>query len=198
MTASRDMAVKEGWTLLSDSSWPGYVEIPRLVMEGYLVMGAEAAGQVEAIASPPTHLFLQAGVGGLAASMAAFARHQWGDDPVVIVVEPERAACLTESIRVGRAVRADGPVSNMGRLDTKEPSYLALVALARDADFFLTISDEEAAETVGLLGDHGIATTPSGAAGIAGLQHSGRHRQDLFLEASSRVLTVVSEGPEPV
>jgi diaminopropionate ammonia-lyase len=198
MEAAKELAEEEGWTLLTDSSWPGYTEIPRMVMEGYLVMGAEAAEQVEAIANPPTHLFLQAGVGGFAASLAAYARHQWGDDPVIVVVEPEDAACLTESIRVGRAVRADGPVSNMGRLDAKEPSHLALIALARDADIFLTISDEEASDTVRFLDGHGIATTPSGAAGVAGLQHSSRDRQEMSLDGSSRVLTFVSEGPEPL
>ncbi len=197
LAASRDTASAEGWVLLTDSSWPGYTDIPRLVMEGYLVMGAEAAEQVEAIASPPTHLFLQAGVGGFAASIAAYARHQWGDDPMIIVVEPERAPCLTESIRVGRAVRADGPVSNMARLDTKEPSHLALISLARDADYFLTISDEEAADTVRFLEEHDIETTPSGAAGIGGIHSLGVHRREMALDATSRVLAFLSEGPEP-
>jgi diaminopropionate ammonia-lyase len=198
MAASRQIASDEGWVLLTDSSWPGYTEIPRLVMEGYLVIGVEAAAQVEAIANPPTHVFVQAGVGGLAASMAAFSRRQWGDDPIIIVVEPDRAPCLAESIRVGRAVRADGPVSNMGRLDTKEPSHVALMSLARDADFFLTLSDEEAAETVDFLSGHGLATTPSGGAGVSGLEHSGPLRMDLSIDDSSRVLTFLSEGPEPV
>lgn len=197
MGAAQRLAADEGWTLLTDSSWPGYTEIPRLVMEGYLVMGAEAAEQIDAIANPPTHVFLQAGVGGMAASISAFARHRWGDDPVIVVVEPDRAPCLTESIRIGRAVRADGPVSNMGRLDCKEPSHLAFIALARDADFLVTISDEEAAETVRFLEERGIVTTPSGAAGIAAVRHAGQLRQAMFLDASSRVLTFVSEGPEP-
>ena len=148
MKVAIGLAASEGWSLLSDSSWPGYTEIPRLVMEGFLVMGAEAADQVEEIGELPTHIFLQAGVGCMAGSIAAYARHRWGDQPVIVVVEPDRAACLMASIRAGRAVRSDGPVSNMGRLDAKEPSLLALAALALDADFFTTISDEEATETV--------------------------------------------------
>lgn len=194
MAISRRLAEDEGCTLLSDSSWPGYTEIPRQVMEGYLVMGAEAAEQIDVIADPPTHIFLQAGVGGMAASIAAFARHQWGNDPVLVVVEPERAPCLIESIRAGRAVRADGPVSSMRRLDCKEPSHLALIALARDADLFVTISDEEALETVDFLGEHGIVTTPSGAAGVAAVHNAGPHRRELLLDQWSRVLTFVSEG----
>jgi diaminopropionate ammonia-lyase len=181
LAASRDVATTEGWVLLTDSSWPGYTDIPRLVMEGYLVMGAEAADQVEAIAAPPTHVVLHAGVGGFAASIAAYARHRWGDEPLIVVVEAERAPCLMESIRVGRAVRADGPLGS----------------LARDADYFLTISDEEATETVRFLGDHDIETTPSGAAGVSGIHSVGDRRQEMSLDESSRVLAFLSEGPEP-
>ncbi len=190
------LAEDTGWSLLTDSSWPEYTEIPLQVMQGYLVMGLEAADQVEEIGEVPTHIVLQAGVGGMAASIAAYARHRWGDQPVIVVVEPDRAACLMASIREGRAVRSDGPASNMGRLDTKEPSILALAALAQDADFFVTISDEEALETAEFLDEHGVATTPTGAAGIGAVRHSGRLRPEIELDTLSRVLAFVTEGPE--
>ena len=196
MEHAKGLASERGSSLLSDSSWPGYTEVPRLVMEGYLVMGAEAADQLEPFAEIPTHIFLQAGVGGMAASIAAYSRHLWGDQPIIVVVEPDRAACLMASIRAGRAERSDGPVSNMGRLDAKEPSLLALAALALDADFFATISDEEATETVPLLADHGLRSTPSGVAGVSAVQHATRIRTDLELDATSRVLAFVTEGPE--
>ena len=76
MTEAMRLADAEGWTLLSDSSWPGYTDLPYRVMEGYLQMAAEAGRQMPAT---PTHIFLQAGVGGLAAAMAAYARVLWGD-----------------------------------------------------------------------------------------------------------------------
>ena len=190
------LAEDRGWSLLTDSSWPDYTEIPLQVMEGYLVMGAEAADEVEAISEAPTHIFLQAGVGGMAASTAAYARHRWGDQPVIVVVEGDRAACLMASVREGRAVRSDGPPSNMGRLDAKEPSILALAALAQDADFFITISDEEAAETTRLLGEHGLTTTPSGAAGLSAVQHAGPNRAEIELDRLSRVLCFATEGLE--
>ncbi len=196
MEHAKGLASERGWSLLSDSSWPGYTEIPRKVMEGYLVMGAEAADQVEAIADPPTHIFLQAGVGGMAASIAAYARHRWGDQPIVVVVEPDRASCLIASVRAGRAIRSDGPASNMGRLDAKEPSLLALDALALDADFFTTIADEEAAETAAVLADHGLRSTPSGVAGVSAVHHAGGMRTDLELDATSRVLAFITEGAE--
>ena len=138
MAAAAKAAERNGWVLLSDSSWPGYVELPRRVMEGYLQMIAEAA---EALDEAPTHLFLQAGVGGMAAAVAAYARDRWGEGPTIVIVEPDAAPALFESVRAGRVVETSGPVSSMGRLDCKVPSLLALAGLARDADFFVTISE---------------------------------------------------------
>ena len=193
MAAVAHDAEANGWILLSDSSWPGYVDLSARVMEGYLVMGAEAA---DAIPEPPTHVFLQAGVGGLAAAMAAIVRARWGDAPTIVVVEPEAAPALIESIRAGRPVETSGPASNMGRLDCKVPSHLALGELARSADWFVTISDAQAAATVDRLAEEGIATTPSGAAGVAALQRSGAWREKLGLSGDSRVLAFVTEGRE--
>lgn len=193
MAAAAGDAESNGWILLSDSSWPGYTEWPMRVMEGYLAAGDEACGQ---IAAPPTHILLQAGVGGFAAAMTALFRARWGDEPRIAVVEPDAAHALLESVRAGRPVTAAGPVSNMGRLDCKTPSHLALDLLASQADVFLAISDERCAETVSLLQDHGVATTPSGAAGVSAVHHAGEHRQALELDGKSRVLAFITEGPE--
>ncbi|WP_343079231.1 pyridoxal-phosphate dependent enzyme [Ostreiculturibacter nitratireducens] len=186
MAAAERAAATNGWTLLSDSSWPGYTELPLRVMEGYLQMAAEAVSQIDA---PPTHILLQAGVGGLAGAVAAHARSVWGDDPTIIVVEPEAAPALIESIRAGRIVTTEGPVSDMGRLDCKTPSMIALAGLARDADLFVTISEEEAASGIAKLAEVGLETTPSGGAALAALL-SG-----LDLDADARVLAIISEGP---
>jgi len=192
MTASVDAAEENGWTLLSDSSWPGYHDLPSRVMEGYLISGAEV---VEAVPVPPTHIFLQAGVGGFAAAMTALFRSQWGEGPVIVVVEPQSARCLTESVRAGQPVVAPAPVSTMGRLDCKEASHIALARLAADADYFVTIEDDLSEEMVVRLAEHGVETTPSGAAGLAG---AGNAVGELGLDESSRVLAFVTEGPETV
>ena len=133
MAAAHAAAETNGWTLLSDSSWEGYTDIPLLLMEGYLQMADEAINQCPSV---PTHVFLQAGVGGLAGAVAALVRKRWGSSPVIVVVEPEAAPALMNSVSEGRAVFANGPDSIMGRLDCKEPSLIALNGLARDADFF--------------------------------------------------------------
>jgi diaminopropionate ammonia-lyase len=193
MTAARQQAEANGWQLLPDSTWPGMTEPGRDVMEGYLVMGAEIARQIDA---PPTHVFLQAGVGGLAAACAVSARASWGDDVTIVVVEPEDAPALQASIAAGHPVTAPGAVSIMGRLDCKEPSHLALKLLAEEADLFVTVSDAEAEATVALLAAADLATTPSGAAGLAALHHAGTDRAVLGLTETSRVLCYLSEGPE--
>ncbi|MEL7464437.1 MAG: pyridoxal-phosphate dependent enzyme [Pseudomonadota bacterium] len=186
MAAAQRDAAANGWRLLSDSSWEGYADPARDVMEGYLIMGAEAAEQVP---EAPTHIYLQAGVGGLAAAACAAARAAWGDGPRITVVEPDAARALIESIRAGRPLFTDGPVSNMGRLDCKEPSHLALKYLAREADAFMTVTDAEAQMAADRLGASGFATTPSAAAGFAGMAKDAPGPE-------ARVLLYVSEGPE--
>ncbi|MGI9355212.1 MAG: pyridoxal-phosphate dependent enzyme [Rhizobiaceae bacterium] len=190
MRAAQDAAARDGAILLSDSSWPGYTEHPLVLMQGYLVLMHEVFDQIDA---PPSHIFLQAGVGGLAGAAAAAARAQWGDAPVIVVVEPEVAPALAGSIEAGRPVKTEGPVSAMGRLDCKEPSLIALKGLARDADFFVTISEEEGFAGAKLAEQHGYETTPSGAAGLAALALAGQPSEDIGLRSDSRALIFLSE-----
>ncbi len=186
MDAAAKAATDNDWTLLSDSSWPGYFELPHRLMEGYLVMAAEAARQMP---EPPTHIMLQAGVGGLAGACASYFRHVWGDAPHIVVVEPEFAPALIESVQAGKSVITSGAVSNMGRLDCKEPSLIALNGLARDADSFVTITEAEASDILPVMAEHGLATSESGGAGFAACRL-------IELGADARVLCILSEGPD--
>jgi diaminopropionate ammonia-lyase len=204
MAAAQADAEAQGAVLLSDSSWPGYVERPWRLMEGYLVLMQEAAAQIPA---PPSHIFLQAGVGGLAASAAAYAREVWGAAPRIIVVEPDAAPALFASVEAGSAQVTQGPASAMGRLDCKEPSLIALKGLARDATDFMLISEEDGANGAEIAAQAGLPSTPSGAAGLAGLSVAGLAGPAVSgvspaagnafgLDADSRVLVILSEGPE--
>ncbi len=192
MEAAQNAAEQNGWILLSDSSWVGYTELPHILMEGYLQMAAEAVRQCPEV---PTHIMLQAGVGGLAGAVAAHIREAWGDGPTIVVVEPEAAPALQASIQAGKSVFADGPVSNMGRLDCKEPSLIALNGLARDADLFLTIGDEAVAACLPALASAGLATTASGGAGVAAVLTPDT-RTAVGIDSTSRVLCFLSEAPE--
>lgn len=188
MVAAQTSSAQGNGRLLSDSSWAGYTELPSRVMEGYLQLAVEAVAQINEV---PTHIFLQAGVGGLAAAVAAYCRSVWGDAPVIVVVEPDAAPALIQSIQAGEVVDTSGPVSAMGRLDCKTPSMIALAGLARDANIFMTITEQDGAIGVEALAAHGVQTTPSGGAGIAaalaGITGMG---------ADARVMAIISEGPE--
>lgn len=193
VAAAEQAAQDNGWDLLSDGSWHGYTERPHRLMEGYTVLMAEA---IEQLPDVPTHIFLQAGVGGLACACAALARQAWGDAPRIIVVEPAAAAALHGSIAAGEAVQSSGPASDMGRLDCKMPSLIALKGLARDADDFALISEAEGHAGAGLAMVAGFGSTPSGAAGIAALiALDNGQRAALGITAHARVLCILSEGP---
>lgn len=187
MAGAAAAAEEHGWALLSDSSWPGYVDRPYTLMEGYLVLMQEAVAQMP---EAPTHIFLQAGVGGLATACAAYARVVWADAPRIIVVEPEVAPALYASIKAGSAQVTQGPESAMGRLDCKEPSLIALKGLARDADAFVLITEEEGMTGSETCANAGYPTTPSGGAGVAGLLAA---RDALGLTEDARVLVILSE-----
>ena len=190
MQGAAAAADQNGWALLSDSAWAGYTERPHVLMEGYLVLMQEAMDQMTDV---PTHVFLQAGVGGLAAACAALIRQVWGDGPRIVVVEPEAAPALIASIKAGGPVVTSGPVSSMGRLDCKEPSLIALKGLARDADDFMTISEMAGQAGADAVAAAGLTSTPSGAAGVAALLAGGTQ---VGADEAARVLCILSEGPE--
>lgn len=178
-----------GWIHLADGSWEGYLEAPALVMEGYTVLAEECRAEFARTGVWPTHVFLQAGVGGLAGSVAAHIRSHWNVQPQIIVVEPEAAACLLRSVEAGELTHAKGPESNMGRLDCKDASLIAFEALRQDADVFVTVSDAQATASAAELSAAGIATTPSGGAALAAIR-------DLSPGPDTRCLMIASEGPE--
>ncbi|MDF1607679.1 diaminopropionate ammonia-lyase [Hoeflea sp. YIM 152468] len=184
-----DAADRNGWLLLADGSWEGYTERPALVMEGYSVIADECRAKFVKTRDWPTHVFVQAGVGGLAAAMAAHIRQHWPAQPQIIVVEPDAAPCLLQSAKAGILLRAEGPQSNMGRLDCKDASLIAFEALRHDADLFMTVSDTDAKAATRQFASHGIQTTPSGAAPLAALQ-------ELDPGPEARCLLIATEGPE--
>nr|MBA3448545.1 diaminopropionate ammonia-lyase [Pseudaminobacter sp.] len=167
---------ENGWIVVSDTSWPGYERIPGLVMQGYTAMLNEA---LRALPQTPTHVFIQAGVGGLAAAVAGYFDVVFGKErPRFVVVEPERAACICESARAGRPVKVEhGEATIMAMLECYEPSLVAWRILTRTADAFMTVSEDDAADAMRRLarpcaGDPAIVAGESGGAGLAGLRRA--------------------------
>jgi diaminopropionate ammonia-lyase len=195
------VATARGWTIVSDTSWPGYDRIPRLVMQGYTALVREALAQLP---GPPTHMLVQAGVGGIAAAAAGHLAIVLGEKrPTFIVVDPARAACIYESAKANRPVKvAEGPPTVMAMLECYEPSLAAWDVLSRVADGFMIVQDEDAIAIMRRLakpaaGDPAVVSGESGGVGLAGLVAICGDlvlREKLGLGTSARVLVVNTEG----
>ena len=189
-------AQANGWIVVSDTSWGGYTEIPRLIMQGYRVMADEAADQWRG--EPPTHVFIQAGVGGVAAAVSVQLRERFHPAPVFIVVEPDRAACLLASAELGRPTAVPGELDTvMAGLACGEPSIVAWQVLDRAATAFMAIPDEAAIACMRLLAQCGIVGGESGLAGLAGcllVTVDRSARETLGVDHSSRILAFNTEG----
>lgn len=195
------MAVENNWHVVSDTSYPGYTDVPRNVMQGYSVMADEAGRQLGDL--HPTHIFIQGGVGGLAAAVTAHFWETHGPDaPVVTVVEPETAACLLESAVAGKPTAVGGDLETiMAGLACGEPSIIAWPILAGGASAFMAIPDHVVADAMRLLasGEAGarLVGGESGVAGLAGYLVAAAQpewRRQLGLDENSVVLFFGSEG----
>jgi diaminopropionate ammonia-lyase len=198
--ASAD-AAGQGWHVVSDTSYEGYFEVPRDVMQGYSVMVDEALTQS---VLKPTHAFVQGGVGGLAAAVCAHLWQRHGTErPTFVVVEPEKASCLYLSAAAGHPVAVHGALDTiMAGLACGEVSLQAWRILRPGADAFMTVSDEAAAETMRLLarplpGDMAIVAGESAVAGLAAFAiaaASDTARSALGIGPDSVILLFGTEG----
>ena len=203
-------AAKNGWEVISDTSWDGYTEIPTWIMQGYTSLLLECQEQFAGMGlQKPTHVFVQAGVGALAAAVVGFYTALFPEEPpTFIIVEPNKAPCIYESIKAG-----DGKCHSVkGDLDTimaglacGDPSPIAFEILSKNADAFLSIPDYIAARGMRVLscpvtGDPFMISGESGAAPLGALYslmtESGAEelRTRLGLNKYSRVFMINSEG----
>jgi diaminopropionate ammonia-lyase len=203
-TCARDSA-ENGWFMVSDTSYNGYLDIPRQVMAGYATIADEVLAQAD---GPITHVFVQAGVGGLAAALAARLWMEVGRDsesghPRFVIIESEHAACLMKSARRG------GPSTVKVRHETVmagmscgEVSLVAWEILRRAASDFVTISDSAVAPAMrmlasGVAGGGEIEAGECSAPGPVALIAAGCDQRlcvAMGLDAASRVLVIGTEG----
>ncbi|QDF95420.1 diaminopropionate ammonia-lyase [Azoarcus sp. DD4] len=199
-----DAAAKEnGWFIVSDTSYPGYTDVPRDVMQGYSVMVEEALRQWPE-AAPPTHVFVQGGVGGFAAAVCAQMWERLGDARGrLVLVEPDKAACLYASALAGAPTAVHGDLDTlMAGLACGEVSLIAWDVLEAGAADFLTVPDSSAVTCMRLLADAPYGDTPvvageSAVAGLAGMLMAAARPDTaaaLGLGPDSRVLFFGSEG----
>ena len=201
-------AAREGWTIISDTSWDGYEEVPRLIMLGYSQMVHEMRAQ-QPDGWCPDVIAVPGGVGGLLAGVALGAAETWPSPPHVVCVEPDSAACLMASARSGRPTPVDGPfTTEMGGLRCGEVSPLGFAMAHPHVSAYVTVDDDWGACALRMLARPSEATvTPvraglSGAAALAGLMAlcSDAHgqadavRRALGLSAGSTAVVIASEG----
>jgi diaminopropionate ammonia-lyase len=192
-----------GATVVSDTSWDGYEQIPRWIMAGYTQILEEASSQWHA---PPTVVIVQGGVGGLVCAAASWFAFKFGHDrPFFVAAEPENAACLMMSAKAGHPVTIGGSLDTiMAGLRCAEPSPAAWPAISAGVDGFVTVSDAAVIAAMRIMsaapGDERIDAGPSGACGLAALIAIARSpelaavRSTAGLDRSTRAFVIVTEG----
>ena len=195
------VADESGWMIVSDTSWSGYERIPGLVMQGYTALVREALRKMP---ERPTHVFIQCGVGGIAAAVAGHLAIEFGEKrPTFVVVDPARAACLFETAKAGHLVTiAHGQPTVMAMLECYAPSLVAWRVLARVADAFMTVDEDDAISVMKRLadpleGDPAIVAGESGGVGLAGLLKvvgDPSMKRALSIDDRSRIFLVNTEG----
>lgn len=198
---AQETANDEGWFVVSDTSYPGYMEVPKDVMQGYELMAAEAFDQ---LSQPPTHLFLQTGVGGMAAAVAAQSKRRWGAArPVIILADPDDSACWVDSFRAGNPTAVTGDLDTlMAGLACGEVSALAWQILIHHGDAAVAVPDAAAVDIMRILAmpdntDPPIVAGESAVAGLAAcvaIMEDDEARAALALTKDSRVLVFGTEG----
>jgi diaminopropionate ammonia-lyase len=196
-------AHQNGWILVGDTSDDEQDWAPQLVMMGYTVLADELTTQFSTV-DRPTHVFVQTGVGGLAAALIAVLYERWENlPPRIVTVEPERAACVLSSLEAHRRVAISGDRDSiMAGLACGEVSYRAWPIIKAGVSDALAISDElvPAAMRLMYLGTAGDPSIISGETGVAGVvallatTYDPIVRAALGLNSSSRVLLLNTEG----
>lgn len=205
------LAAEHGWEFVQDTSWPGYEQVPRWIMQGYLTLADEVVGQVQALSAEqgirrPTHVLLQAGVGSMAASVMERLLDAWSDRPPAVgIVEPRVAACIRDSAAAGDGAPHSVPGSPrtvMAGLNCGTPCSIAWPALRDLPSWYLTCDDSDAERAMRRYahpadGDAAIESGESGAStlgALLGAADDEAARRALGLGPDSVVLLVSTEG----
>lgn len=198
---AQETATREGWFVVSDTSYAGYMEVPKDVMQGYELMAAEAIGALD---KAPTHIFLQTGVGGMAAAATAHVVRKFGADrPTIVLCDPDKSACVLASIEAGAPTAIEGDLDTlMAGLACGEVSALAWEILRDHGDAAIAVTDDFAITAMKWLacpigGDTPIVAGESAVAGLEGLAVAMKDpdaRAMLGLDANATVLLFGTEG----
>tara|TARA_Y100000590_G_scaffold12710_1_gene15430 strand:+ start:784 stop:1911 length:1128 start_codon:yes stop_codon:yes gene_type:complete len=189
------------WQIVQDVAWKDYKLVPKLTMAGYSVMMKEISEQINS--QRISHVFLQAGVGGMAAAMVAGIAKYLNHVPQIIIVEPENAACVLESIKIGKIEKISiKKESIMGGMSCNEVSLLPWQILKNSVNHCVTVSDDYVSKTVKFLASSefsekkivgGECSTP-GIISLIGISNDPVIRKKINLNDNSNVLLLGCEG----
>ncbi len=173
------------------------------VMSGYGVMAREVRDYLDAgLMDPPTHMFLQAGVGGFAAAIGQGLLDRLAAPAKIIVVEPEKADCIKAGLAAGKVVLCEGSLDTLAEMLACGEASAPALSILRDLGVeAITVTETELSQAPDALeADGGPASTPSGATGYAGLLSTLKDKSlaaNLELNTQSRILLFSTEGPVP-
>ena len=192
-----EVAELNGYTVVSDTSYEGYTDIPKDVMQGYTVMVDEAMKQMNVT---PTHVFLQGGVGGFPSAVVSFLQESLDCPPIFVVVEPVNADCLFQSAVNGEPTPIHGDLDTiMAGLACGEVSVLAWLILESHVTHFMSITDESVPKAMQLLANRKtpIVAGESAITGLAGYLiacNDSDLKSKLMINENSKVLFFGTEG----
>ena len=194
-------STENNWQIVQDVAWKDYMIVPKYTMAGYTVMMKEIVDQIQE--EKITHIVLQAGVGGMAAAMIAGIARYLNYVPVIIIVEPDSAACVTESIKTGKIEKIDiKRESLMGGMSCGEVSLVPWEILKYSVKYCISLPDDDIANTMKLLGnasfsDEKIIAGENSAPGVISLIAScedDKLKEKIKLDNDSNVLLIGCEG----
>jgi len=194
-------STENNWQIVQDVAWKDYMLVPKFTMAGYTVMMKEIFDQIKN--DQITHIILQAGVGGMAGAMVAGIARYLVNVPEIIVVEPDSAACVMESIKTGKIEKIDiKRESLMGGMSCGEVSLVPWEILKNSVKFCISLPDDDIAITMKLLGNSSfskerVIAGENSAPGVISLITScvdQKIKERLKLNSKSNVLVIGCEG----
>ena len=192
---------KNNWQIVQDVAWKDYMQVPTYTMAGYTVMMKEIVDQINH--QKISHIILQAGVGGMAGAMVAGIARYLDYVPTTIVVEPDSAACVLESIKTGKIEKIDiKRESLMGGMSCGEVSLVPWEILKNSVKHCISLPDDDIAKTMKLFGNATFSDKPiiageNSAPGVISLIASCKDqniKQNLNFDQNSNVLVIGCEG----
>ena len=189
------------WQIVQDVAWQDYMIVPKYTMAGYTVMMKEIVDQINQ--NRISHIILQAGVGGMAAAMITGIARYLENIPITIVVEPDSAACVLESIRTGKIEKIDiKRESLMGGMSCGEVSLVPWEILKNSVKYCISLPDDDIAKTMKLLGNASFSkekiiagenSAPGVISLIAGCEDE-KVKEKIGLDKDSNVMLIGCEG----